>query len=175
MVIDLFNLDSSPRSFKFSLAPSEIDLESENARLKGETKVRGKLTRRIAQTDVEGEISALVETECTRCLQPVEKKLEISFLVSFVAPENYTEEREAELKDEDLNISILEGDKIDLTELVREQIVLYLPDPIFCREDCKGFCQKCGANRNLINCNCEEKEIDPRWQSLRELKFKNEK
>lgn len=170
MIIDLFSLESSPHGFEFSLAPSEIDLETENARLKGEIKVRGKLTKRIAQTDVEGEISAKVETECTRCLEPVEEQLQIPFLVSFVSPENYTEERESELKDEDLNVSILEGDKVDLTELVREQILLHLPEPIFCREDCHGFCQKCGANRNLIDCNCEEKEIDPRWAGLKNLK-----
>ncbi len=170
MIVDLFSLQSSPHEFEFSPSLSEIDLESENARLKSEVQVRGKLTKRIAQTDVEGEISAVVETECTRCLQPVEKKMEFPFLVSFVAPENYTEAQESELKDEDLDISILEDDKIDLTELAREQILINLPEQIFCREDCKGFCQKCGSNRNLINCNCEENEIDPRWAGLKNFK-----
>lgn len=170
MIVGLFSLENAPRRFEFSLAPSEIELESENVRLKDEIEVRGKLIKQIAQTDVEGEISALVEIECTRCLQPVEKKIEVAFLVSFVAPENYTEAREAELKNADLDVSILEGDQIDLTEIVREQILLHLPERIICREECRGFCQKCGADRNLINCNCEEKEIDPRWAGLKNLR-----
>jgi uncharacterized protein len=57
-----------------------------------------------------------------------------------------------------------------LTELVREQILLAVPEQVFCREDCKGLCLKCSANRNLIDCNCEEKEIDPRWAALKNLK-----
>ena len=69
-----------------------------------------------------------------------------------------------------MDVSVIEGFEIDLTELVREQILLNLPEQVFCREDCKGLCEKCGANRNLINCNCEEKEIDPRWSALKNLK-----
>jgi uncharacterized protein len=68
-----------------------------------------------------------------------------------------------------LDVAVYEGDKIDLGELVREQIILNQPEQVFCREDCKGLCEKCGANRNLIDCKCEEKEIDPRWAALKNL------
>ena len=90
--------------------------------------------------------------------------------MSFVTPDNLTVEKEAELRIEDLDVSIYEGDKIDLSELVREQIILNLPEKIFCSEDCKGLCAKCGANRNLIDCNCDKKELDPRWAALKNLK-----
>lgn len=122
------------------------------------------------QTDIEGEIKADVETECTRCLQSAEANLQIPFSVSYIAPENYTQAKESELNTDDLQIAVFEGDKIDISELVREQILLNLFEQIFCREDCQGLCSKCGANRNLIDCNCEEKEIDPRWAALKNLK-----
>ena len=154
----------------FHLTPTEIELEQPNARLIERVKTVGELTKGIVQTDVEGTIRAKAEIECTRCLEPFEKDLEIPFKASFVAPEHFTEEKEAELNDEDLDVSIYEDDKIDLTELVREQIILNLPEQVFCSEDCKGLCDKCGANRNLIDCKCEEKEIDPRWAALKNLK-----
>jgi uncharacterized protein len=69
-----------------------------------------------------------------------------------------------------LEIAILESNNIDVAELVREQILLNLPEQVFCAEDCKGLCPQCGANRNLIDCKCEEKEIDPRWAALKNLK-----
>jgi uncharacterized protein len=53
---------------------------------------------------------------------------------------------------------------------VREQILLNLPEQVFCKEDCKGLCQKCGANRNLIDCKCDSDETDPRWAALKNLK-----
>ena len=175
MIIDLIKLEKSPYSFNFTLSPDEIDLESESVNLKDDVSIEGTLSKRIAQVDIEGKIRVEGELECTRCLQKTGQKLDFPFAAAFVTEENYTEAKEAELKAGDLDVSIFDGARIDLSELVREQIILNLPEQIFCREDCKGLCQKCGANRNLIDCNCEEKEIDPRWQSLRELKFKNEK
>jgi uncharacterized protein len=170
MIIDLITLEKSPYEFDFELTPEKIDLDSEDAKLKTAAHVTGKLTRHIAQTDVEGTITADLEIECTRCLEKIEKRFEIPFAAAFVAPENYTQAKEAELNAEDLDVSVLEGNEIDLGELVREQILLNLPEQVFCREDCKGLCEKCGANRNLINCNCLENEVDPRWAALKNLK-----
>ncbi|MDQ3322873.1 MAG: DUF177 domain-containing protein [Acidobacteriota bacterium] len=174
MIIDLTALKDRQTSFDFLLSADEISLEGEAVKLNDHVEIEGKLTKGIAQTDIEGKIFADVELECSRCLQPVQEFLEFPFEAVFVTPENYTEETEVRIRAEDLEVSIFEGDKIDLTEVAREQILLALPIQIFCREDCKGLCQKCGANRNLINCNCEEKEVDPRWQGLRELKIKED-
>jgi uncharacterized protein len=170
IIIDLISLKSSPLAFEFLLEPSEIDLEGENIKLKSTVKTEGELTRRIAQIDAEGEISGEAEMECSRCLSPIEKILEIPFSVGFVTPEYYTEQKEAELNADDLDITIVEDEKIDLSELGREQILLNLPEQVYCQEDCQGLCQKCGANRNLIDCKCIEKEVDPRWAALKNLK-----
>ncbi len=170
MIIDLITLRDSPHEFEFSFAPEEIDLDSEYAELKNAVRVKGKLTKHIAQTDVAGTISAELKLECSRCLQKIDNDLEFAFEAAFVTPENFTASKEAELNANDLDVSVIEGNEIDLTELVREQILLNLPEQVFCREDCKGLCEKCGANRNLIDCNCKEKEIDPRWAALKNLK-----
>jgi len=170
MIVDLITIKDAPASFDFAIEPAQIDLEIETARMKNAAQVEAKVKRGIAQTDVEGTIRADVEVECNRCLQPVETTLDFPFSAAFVTAENYTQAREAEVNPNDLEISIYEGDKIDMGELVREQILLELPEQIFCREDCRGLCQKCGGDRNLIDCSCEEKEIDPRWSALKNLK-----
>ncbi len=170
MFLDLTVIKKTPHRFAFSVSPAEVDLEDETARLKTNAEISGELNRHIAQTDVNGEIIAAIETECSRCLLAVNENLKISFSVSFVTPENYTAEREAEIGVDDLPIAVFDGDKIDIGELVREQILLNLPEQNFCREDCRGLCQKCGANRNLINCNCLDEETDPRWAALKNLK-----
>ncbi len=170
MIVDITTLKEAQTSFKFSVSPDAIDLEDETAKLKDDVRVEGKLIKGIAQTNVQGEISGKVEAECSRCLQAARIHLEFPFDAVFVTAENYTNEKEAQLRANDLEVSVFEGDKIDLTELVREQILLNLPTKVFCREDCQGLCQKCGANLNLIDCNCEEKETDPRWAALRNLK-----
>lgn len=169
MIVDLFTINS-PYEFDVAIPKEEIELESEDAKLKTDAKIKGKIYKRITQVDVEGNVSANIETECSRCLQPLEKEFEIPFSVSFVTPENYTEEKEAEINEKDLQVSVFEGDKINLSEIVREQILLNLPTQVFCQDDCKGLCSICGINRNFENCSCEEKEIDPRWSALKNLK-----
>jgi uncharacterized protein len=170
MIVDLMTIKDTQTSFDFSIEPTQIDLESETARVKNDVRVHGKIKKGIVQTDVAGELQTVVEIECSRCLLPAETFLDVLFSAAFITAENYTQEKEAEVNLENLEVSIYEGDKIDLGELTREQILLNIPEQFFCREDCKGLCQKCGANRNLIDCNCEEKEIDPRWAALKNLK-----
>ncbi len=171
MIIDLLTLGNSPYPFEFSLSPEEIDLDSDDVKLKNEVKVKGTLTKHIAQTDVEGIIGAEAGVECSRCLLPIDQKFEIAFESAFVMEENYTQAKEAEIGAKDLDVSVFVGSEIDVTELVREQILLNLPEQVFCKENCKGLCEKCGANRNLINCKCIEKEVDPRWATLKNLKL----
>ena len=69
-----------------------------------------------------------------------------------------------------MGLAAFEGDSIDLDELVREQILLALPTRHLCREDCKGLCQKCGADLNAGDCSCEQGETDPRWAALADFK-----
>jgi uncharacterized protein len=170
MRVDLTKLENSRISFDFVLKPSDIDLDDEEINLIDEIKVRGNLTKGIAQTDVEGGISTKIEIECSRCLKKTESDLDIDFKAGFVAPENYTEQVEKELDLTELEVSIIENEEINLKELVREQILLSVPAQFFCREDCKGLCDVCGADKNLIDCKCEEKEFDPRWSALKNFK-----
>jgi uncharacterized protein len=87
----------------------------------------------------------------------------------FVDASRETTERESEIAVSDMDQSLVIGGRIDLREVVREQILLALPEQVLCREDCRGLCAKCGGNRNLINCSCDRDEIDPRWAALKNL------
>lgn len=170
MIIDLTRIEGEPFPFDAKIAADQIDLGSDYARLNGDVSVKGELMKHIAQTDVRGEIDTKIEIDCTRCLQPVAQDLKIRFDVDFVTPEFDATARETELNQGDLETAVFAGDELDLTELVREQILLNMPEQTFCDPDCKGLCPKCGQNRNLINCNCEENETDPRWAALKDLK-----
>ena len=69
-----------------------------------------------------------------------------------------------------MDFSTYDGDRIDLDEIVREQILLALPTRQLCAEDCKGLCPSCGANLNEKACGCEQQQTDPRWSALEALK-----
>ncbi len=58
---------------------------------------------------------------------------------------------------------------LDIDELLRSDILLELPSKYLCREDCKGLCPICGADRNEGQCNCAVKPVDSRLEALRQL------
>ena len=170
MKIDLLSVTNEPLPFNFRVLPDEIDLDTEGVRIMGDIDVVGQLSKSTAKTDVRGSITAPIEIDCTRCLTPVRRKLDIAFQVDFVGKELFPEGKETQLEAVDLDTDVIEGNELDLTQIAREQILLNLPETVLCREDCKGICPSCGKELNEGSCRCREDDIDPRWAALKSLK-----
>jgi uncharacterized protein len=169
MIIDLANVGVKPKAIELTIPADGIDLAFDGFVMNGEARFRGVTDRIDDKAHVRGTIEADVWVDCTRCLEPVRKDLEFSFDAIFVDPADEPGEVEIALEAEQLDESVAEGGKIDVAEVVREQILLALPDQQLCKEDCLGLCPICGGNRNLIDCKCEESDIDPRWSALKDL------
>ena len=58
--------------------------------------------------------------------------------------------------------------ELDITEAVRQSVIVALPMKPLCKEDCAGLCHYCGENLNL-GCICESSEFDSRWAPLLEI------
>lgn len=171
MRIEVENLSPTATPFAHTYRPEEVELEEEGARLLTDAAVAGSATRKGEQVRLRGTINTEVELLCDRCAAPRSAPLAVEFDTSFIPQEvEAGKEENVELLTDDLGISAYEGDAVDLDELVREQILLALPSRHLCREDCKGLCQKCGANLNENHCSCEQGETDPRWAALADLK-----
>ncbi len=63
-----------------------------------------------------------------------------------------------------------EGDQLDLRPMVRELVLVELPAALLCRDDCRGLCAICGADRNQVDCGHDEPPVDPRWSVLDALR-----
>ena len=55
---------------------------------------------------------------------------------------------------------------VDLTDEVRQSIILALPTYPVCRPTCLGVCPICGKNLNEGPCGCAHAERDDRWGAL---------
>jgi uncharacterized protein len=73
-----------------------------------------------------------------------------------------------ELTTGDLDVLYYDELVLPLDPLVEEQVQLELPMKALCRDDCRGLCPTCGADRNLAPCGCRP-PTDERWKSLRTL------
>lgn len=170
MIVDLVNLGSDPVPFDFTLPPEEVDVETEGVTLSGNVSVEGELRKRAAGIEVDGHVTATLEIACTRCLTPITTRLDFDFHAGFVSSDMFPADRETQVSGADLDTDVVESDELDLTKVVREQILLNLPVQVFCRDDCKGICPMCGTDLNESACNCGRDDIDPRWAALKDLK-----
>jgi len=69
---------------------------------------------------------------------------------------------------DDPELFFLDGDEIDLDEMLSTLFILDMDTKFLCRDDCKGLCPRCGKNLNLGPCGCG-KELDPRFAVLEQL------
>jgi uncharacterized protein len=133
--------------------------------------VRVELSHYRAGTELflTGEVDTYGTAWCARCTE--EFQVERSRAFRYVlAPKVVGYDTEAGQSSEDLEFSLYEGDEVDLTPLVREQVLLALTERPLCREDCRGLCPHCGANLNESACDCRGGKFDPRLAVLRTLK-----
>ncbi|MGB7068358.1 MAG: DUF177 domain-containing protein [Pyrinomonadaceae bacterium] len=170
MIIDLPQTEGAPVAFEHQIPKGQIDLDSELVEIESDVTIRGEVEGQVVGAKIAGTVSGSSTVFCTRCLQPVKRALEIDFNADFVRSDDDLMSDEKELDAGDMESSLLDEDSIDLCAFAREQILLDLPAQLFCNDDCKGLCPKCGVNRNLVDCKCEETELDPRWAALRNLK-----
>jgi uncharacterized protein len=171
MVIDFSQHSEQRINFEHVYKADEIDLNDEAVQIAGDLQVKGAARRSSEIVKVHGNLLGKLEVSCYRCLKPVEVGLNIDFDEEFVTLETY-EKSNAEhlLTGEDFSLSVYDGERIDIGEIAREQVLLNLPSHQLCDEACAGLCPKCGTNKNTDACSCETKEIDPRWNALKELK-----
>jgi uncharacterized protein len=169
MRIELDRLRETGDRFAHQYEPAELLLDEEHARLTEPPEITGRVQTSGHEVRLKGRITARAEIDCDRCLKSVAVPVETEFDVTYVPEEDYRASEAAELQEEDLSLSVFDGETIDVDELVREQLLLALPTRALCTEECKGLCPVCGADRNSDACDCETKEVDPRWAGLKDL------
>ena len=169
MRIELASLEAGKGTFAHDYSEGEFVLEEERLGLVDSPRISGDIRREDRRAHVRGRVVARVQVQCDRCLRPIELPVDSSFKLEYVTQEDYQAQQRVELTEDDLDLTVFDGEVIDIDDLVNEEILLAVPDHVLCQDDCKGICLRCGADRNSVNCDCETAEVDPRWAGLKEL------
>ena len=170
MRIEVDRLEELGGKFSQAYEVDSLPLDDEDVRLTEPAEVRGRIKRSGKEVELRGELHTKVESVCSRCLKPVELPIHAEFAERFVPVVSWRAEEQHELHEEDLNLAVFDGEAIELNDLVREEILLAMPGQVLCREDCKGLCPTCGIDRNTGSCQCEDSDVDSRWERLKNLR-----
>jgi uncharacterized protein len=109
-----------------------------------------------------GEIFAEAKTNCSRCLDDMNLKIEVDFQELFA----YSYSSDDEL--------LVTNEHIDLEQVVIDSVVLSLPFQPVCDQECLGLCVECGFRLSEEPEHKHENVVDPRFEALKDLLSKEE-
>jgi len=97
---------------------------------------------------VRGSLAVPLDCACDRCLE------RYSLPLAVPAVTHYYEN--------------VDNHDIDLTNDLREDILIDFPQHLVCKPECRGLCPVCGGSLNVDPCQCEhqEPESETPWQAL---------
>ena len=119
---------------------------------------------------VTADLHASLQLECSRCLDIFGKAIRLELEEEFLPTIDILTGSRLVLDEEADRANLIDSHhELNLSEVVRQDILLTVPTAPLCRSNCKGLCPVCGKNRNREDCHHDSKEIDPRLAKLKEL------
>ncbi|GCD09523.1 DUF177 domain-containing protein [Clostridium tagluense] len=162
MVIDvseLFSNKNTRKKIHLDLEKDKFFYENEFVQFSKPVKLDLILKPNGDEIDLSGEIETELLLACSRCLETFSYSVNIEL----------NERLSKTLKSEDEDIIFINNDRLDLDEIVENNIISMLPIKRLCSKGCKGLCHHCGINLNHSTCKCAIDDVDPRLAKLKEL------
>lgn len=165
LAVDVRDLLGHPGSHRTVRVEEPVEgLRTELAHVPEDTPVAAELLMESVVEGIlaSGPVAGTMRLTCARCLKPFDAPFNIEVREVFTPA--------ASLDDDAYPVQ--EG-FVDLTPMIRDNVVPAMPFAPLCREDCLGLCPRCGGDRNLGECSCSE-PVDERWSALADLDLRLE-
>lgn len=164
MLIDLYEFlqdEACYKTYPLKLDMREFKTKDASYPIKGYELMLSFKNEGKKHISFKGEGYVVLDIPCNRCLSPVEYKINIDYFKDLDM--NKTDEQRAlDLDDE----GYLNKTVFDSEVFIYNEILVNLPMKVLCRTDCKGICNRCGANLNMGSCKCDKTELDPRMSKI---------
>ena len=175
MIISLDKLnrkETDKIDLNFSQKIDSINYCENTYKITSPLNLKGKISRTNKGYYLDATVSFEILDNCARCLDEVKVPIEYA-IEGFLVKENFDEDAF-----EEYDAFIIDGDEVNLLDIIGQTLIFNAPAQVICKDDCEGLCQGCGANLNRETCACsqianDEDEIDPRFAKLKDL-FKND-
>ena len=162
MKIQVGGLSEGLHSYRFSVTPAELGAPPE---FDAPIAIDATLEKTTGEILLRARIAAGATWECDRCTTQFQRAIDAQYQMYYV-----WEGADAHRFDPaEIQMIPPGSNTIDITDDVRQTLLLSVPLKRVCREECKGLCPHCGKNLNEGPCGCTGLEPDSRWDKLKEL------
>ncbi|HIU63528.1 MAG TPA: DUF177 domain-containing protein [Candidatus Avacidaminococcus intestinavium] len=148
------------KDFRFELKPEELELTKNELPLTGLVYVEGNIANAGDVLLLSAKLTGNVKRICARCLKQFTAETKAEIL------EKYFPTGAEDIEDCSFTY---EFDVVDITDALREGLLVAEPLHVLCEAECRGLCPVCGGDRNIAPCSCETATVDPRLIALQQL------
>lgn len=170
MFIDVSDIRKSPgRAFHFDFSETvePLSVGMDEVALAGPVVVSVDVKNTGRVLIFSGHIRSDTKLLCSRCLEYYPYHLDVDFEEKFCHASDVSDITE---EGQDIReMHVFEGNRIDIDDMVTENILLSIPMKSICGENCRGLCAICGKNLNVEQCGCKVDDIDPRLSALKKF------
>jgi uncharacterized protein len=107
---------------------------------------------------VRANLFAQTSLACDRCLEKYDAQLTASFAEEFLPVVDVATGRPVQSERTEETFFLTPNHVVDMTEAVRQHLLISMPMHQLCDEECRGLCPQCGANLNVNPCSCDRDE-----------------
>ena len=159
MFLELTRLVDGCLEETFRLEPGSTVFEGFEGEIQGPFELEATLRHPTGDTYLlEARLHGAVTRPCRRCLVGVPLEVLDRFRVVY-----QISDRDRDAGDDDVVLLEPGASRIELAETVRDRLFLGTEEYPLCREDCAGFCPRCGQDLNLGPCTCEPEAGESPW------------
>jgi len=172
MFLSIQEMEVRKVRFDETFQPGQLDFSGEGLEQASPLRATGSgevLPHTGGEVRITGHLTVRMEAACDRCLGRAAFPLDGDFDLFYRPMAVIARDEEIEIHEGEVEIGFYEGGGMELEDILCEQVLLALPMQRVCREDCRGICPVCGANRNERDCQCRAAAGDDRWAGLRNL------
>ena len=174
MVFNIEEVGAQGLHFNFKIKKEQLEIDNAGFDTNIDIDVSGCLTRLGNDVYLEGKVATELIINCSRCLDLLKHTIDSNFKTHFM-PSNpeLLLDGEIELRISDIDTESYDEHRINLTQSVRDGLLLAVPAICLCSIDCKGICFQCGKKLNYEVCECLDRSfVDPRLDVLKIIKNK---
>jgi len=162
-LIKFFKSADKVYPFNGEISPDAFDSKNDEFQIIEPIGYSGAIYKVDGSYIINADIQYKYETKCARCFKNTVNEVNTSFSAKLEENHKPTEE------EEDDDIIYYEEGILYLDKYILLEVTSSLPMKTLCDENCKGLCDKCGADLNKERCNCEDDYIDPRLEKLKDF------
>jgi len=170
-IVELASIPHEGVTYRFSSTGTALGIDDPEVAVVQPLDLECQFVKVNRDVVVHGTLRSAVRLTCSRCAEEFVLPLTLPLNAVYLPMSDLSSERGKELDNEVTDVYGYVESVLNLTEMVRDKLLLSIPLQPHCQAGCQGLCPSCGINRNTLRCQCAGEKLSSPFELLKGLRL----